>query len=87
MRAATSLHPDQIRLLFDKKLQQLRSFHFFVQYRFPMFIYTMNLKNLFCEINPNSRHLHGGRSFRLGYQYTPNLAHPCRFERGASIPL
>jgi hypothetical protein len=82
MRAPTRFHPNQARLQFDKKFQHLGSIQFLAQYRLPMIIHTVNLKDVLCQVNPNGSNLHGGRSFHLWGEATPNLALRCRFERG-----
>jgi transposase len=54
--------------------QHLGSIQFLAQYRLPMIIHTVNLKDVLCQVNPNGSNLHGRRSFHLWGEATPNLA-------------
>ena len=64
MRATTSFHADQTWLHFGKKFQHLVSIELFSQYRLTMMIDTVNLKNIFCQIDANSSNVHDGCPFR-----------------------
>src|SRR2546425_3880213 len=88
MRAAAGLHPDQARPQLGEEIHHLRTLQGLAQHRLTLLADPVDLKDILCQIKPNRRNVHRGRSCRFEWlRNTSTLAHlmPCR--AGASMPL
>jgi hypothetical protein len=63
VRAATRFHPDHPPRQVHEEAQDLRAFEPLPQPRRATLIHAVNLKHMFCQINPDSRNVHLGRSY------------------------
>src|ERR1022692_230763 len=88
MRSAAGLHPDQARRKLRKKSDYLRALQFPAQRNFASLVDPVHLKNILCQIEPNLRNVHRGRSCWFKWSLdTSTLAHLMPRQAGASMPL
>ena len=88
MGTPTGLHPYQTRRQAGKKRAYLRTLQLPLHNRMAPLIDAVHLKYVFCQVEPNSRNLHNGRSyFRSVDANSSTLAHRCRLGDGSDHPI
>src|SRR5216684_500034 len=88
MRTAACLHPNQARRQLGKELRHLRTLQLLTQFRVAFLIDAVNLEDQLCQIDPNPRNVHRGRSCLFKWLLdTSTLAQMMPLKVGASIPL
>jgi hypothetical protein len=88
MRAPAGLHPNEARRELSEKGNYLRTLQLFAQCDFASCIDPMHLKKHLCQIDPNRRNVHRGRSCWFKWLLdTSTLAQMMPLKVGASIPL
>jgi hypothetical protein len=63
MRVAAGFHADHAALQIREELHNVLALELLAQNRLAPLINSMHLKDVFCQIGPNCRNLHFGRSF------------------------
>jgi hypothetical protein len=64
MRTATGFHPDQARRKVREERQYLTALQLLPEHGCTVFVHTMHLEELRCDVYADSCNLHLGRSFR-----------------------
>ena len=65
VRAAAGFHADQARLEIRKEARNVLALELLAQHRLAPPIDAMHLEEALCQIDPNYRNLHFGRSFPI----------------------
>jgi len=88
MGTGASLHADQAWRQVREERRHLITPKLLAQHRSAALIDRVYLEHALCQIDANSRNLHGGRPFPVQVvAHTSTLALRCRLRVGASIPL
>src|ERR1022692_1360055 len=88
MRTTAGLHPNQARRQLREKANHLRALQLLAQRTLAALVDAVHLKNILCQIEPNLRNVHRGRSCWFKWLLdTSTLAQLMPLKVGASMPL
>src|SRR5258708_39474474 len=88
MCAAARLHPNETRCQLSEKRNYLRTLQLLAQRHLASRIDAVYLEDEFCQIDPNLRNVHLGRSCWFKWLLdTSTLAQVMPLKAGASMPL
>jgi hypothetical protein len=88
MRTTAGFHPNEARRQLAEKRNQLRSLQLLTQCDLASRIHSVHLEDNFCQIDPNLRNVHPGRSCWFKWLIsTSTLAQLMPYQAGASMPL